>query len=109
MSIPKLEKVESSNIEAVGHDSNSNSLYVLFKSKKLYSYYDVNQLTYNNLLNATSIGKFINRVIKKNHSSTLIDDCFEINVAQVNTKDKIRFIDLISLSQIESLIPDCWF
>jgi hypothetical protein len=53
--------VESSNIVAVGFED--NTLYVQYPVG-LYAYDDVDEKTFNNLLNAESKGKFMNMYVK---------------------------------------------
>jgi hypothetical protein len=68
----KLTKVESSNLNALGHDAASGMLLVEFKAKKpgeaprLYLYEGVPEETYQKILKAESCGKaFITEVQKK--------------------------------------------
>lgn len=56
-------KVESSNVKSVGY--NENTLYVLFKNGGLYQYKDVPVKIYDELLVAESVGKYLNKEIKK--------------------------------------------
>lgn len=58
--------VDSSNIEAVCYmaDSNPRELQVRFLNGSTYSYSDVPQEIYEELLNAPSKGSFLNRMIK---------------------------------------------
>jgi len=59
-----MVNVESSNINQVGYDSDSNTLIIKFHSGGLYCYFDVDENLYNNLLNADSVGKFFNQHVK---------------------------------------------
>lgn len=67
MPIPKMTPVNSSNIDAIGHDDVAGELYVRFRSGKIYVYSEVPAETYNQLLQADSKGSFLNREIKPNH------------------------------------------
>lgn len=67
MPSPNMTVVDSSNIEAIGHDDVARELYVRFRSGKTYVYSEVPAETYNQLLQADSKGSFLNREIKPNH------------------------------------------
>lgn len=53
-----MEKVKSSNIEAIGHDAKTNELHVRFSSGATYVYHDVHRLYYQRMLEAASIGAY---------------------------------------------------
>jgi hypothetical protein len=70
MSIPRT-KIESSNLEAIEYDGETQTLLVEFKNKSLYSYALVPAELATGLLNAPeseesehSAGKFFNKKIK---------------------------------------------
>jgi len=56
--------VDSSNIEAIGYNSDAQELYVRFLSGATYVHYAVPDHIYEELLDATSKGSYFNRVIK---------------------------------------------
>ena len=60
-----LEKVESSNIDMIGHDD--NTLVIVYKSGSVYLFKDVPREIYDDFLKAESKGKFMNSVIKPNY------------------------------------------
>jgi len=67
-------KVKSSNIARVAYDEKDKELYVMFHSEyndklpvRKYSYLNVSKKTFNNLLNAESVGSYFNTKIKPNH------------------------------------------
>jgi hypothetical protein len=60
--------VESSAIAEVAH--HNRKLYIRFTNGRLYSYDDVPKDTYNNLINAESIGKYFHHYIQKNYACT---------------------------------------
>lgn len=62
-------KVNSSNIESIGHDSSTNTLEVKFKSGKTYNYFNVNFEKYSSLVNAKSIGQHFHQNIKDKHET----------------------------------------
>lgn len=59
----KMYDVESSNVKQIGYDE--NILFVLFKNNGLYKYADVPQNIFEDLLNAESVGKTLNKAVKK--------------------------------------------
>ena len=56
-------KVESSFVEAVGYDSDTNDLYVTL-SHGSYVYHGVPESVFHNFLEASSKGRFFNRNVK---------------------------------------------
>jgi KTSC domain len=67
MSDPEMQMVNSSNIEAVGYDADNGAIYVRFLSGDTYVYSGADQGTFEELLNADSVGSYLNRVIKPNY------------------------------------------
>lgn len=61
----ELQHVESSNIEAIGYDTDTNELYVEFKNGSTYKYMGVPFETYQELMDAESHGTYLNANIKK--------------------------------------------
>ena len=59
--------VESSNIADVGYDEASMTLEVGFKSGAVYQYFDVPQAVYQEFMNSSSKGIFLNTSIKNNY------------------------------------------
>jgi hypothetical protein len=59
--------VDSSNIEAIGYDPDTQDLHVWFLSAGYYVYSGVPQETFDALLYAPSKGSFLNREIKPNY------------------------------------------
>lgn len=62
----KLNPVKSSNLTAVGYNAEEKTLVVLFHSGQTYGYSPVSLDTYNELLTAESVGKYLNQNIKFN-------------------------------------------
>jgi len=57
--------VGSSMISSIGYDQSSGTVEVEFRSNgQIWQYYDVPELTYNELRAASSLGKAFNAVIK---------------------------------------------
>lgn len=56
-SVP-MQSVESTNIDAVGHDAAANELHVRFKNGGHYVYADVHRTMYQNMLSAKSPGRY---------------------------------------------------
>ena len=57
--------VSSSNVHSVGYDKNTSTLYVKFHSGQTYAYYFVPEFHYTRLLNASSVGSYLDTYIKK--------------------------------------------
>lgn len=68
----KMHSVKSSNIEAIGHDADSKTLHVRFKSGGLYAYHGVTTEQFAQLQSAESIGKHIHAHIKPKHPAKLV-------------------------------------
>lgn len=56
--------VQSSNVAEVGYEAYSMLLEVAFVSGSVYQYFDVPEAVYQELLRASSVGKFLNEHIK---------------------------------------------
>jgi len=56
--------VESSNIESIGYDADSETLEVEFKSSGVYQYYNVPEHVYQSFMEAPSKGQFLHVNIK---------------------------------------------
>ncbi len=54
------EQVSSSNLKSIGYDINTSILEVEFKNGRVYQYFNVPINVYNALINASSIGKYLN-------------------------------------------------
>lgn len=68
----KMYVVESSNVQAIGYDK--GSIYVMFKNDSIYKYQDVPTEIFNGLLEAESVGKYLNKEIKKTYECSRIWD-----------------------------------
>ena len=64
----KMIEVESSNIQAIGFDPKSSTLYVTFKPMSDYSYSGVDKDVFEEFLASESKGKFFHQYIKNNYS-----------------------------------------
>lgn len=60
----EMTRVESSNIEQVGYEEESETLQVEFKNGGMYQYFDVPQHVYEELRDADSVGKYLAYSIK---------------------------------------------
>lgn len=69
----KMITVESSNIASVGYEDKDKTLYVRFKSGKIYSYDQVERALFEKLLKADSKGKFFNKEIKWEYPYQMVD------------------------------------
>lgn len=68
MPITQMTKVESSQIDSMGHDPIHNVMQVAFKNGGVYSYSNVPETVYRDILTAESVGKAFNATVKKNPS-----------------------------------------
>lgn len=68
--MPEMNYVNSSNVEAVGYDDETNELHVQFLSGGYYIYYDVPRDIFDNLMLSPSIGSFLNREVKNVYQFT---------------------------------------
>jgi hypothetical protein len=72
MKIPELKPVTSSNIEAIGYDVESTTLFIKFIKGIIYSYSGVSQLIYRYLMNASSVGKYFRDNIEGKYTSKVV-------------------------------------
>lgn len=70
----KLTPVESSMIEAIGHNQETKILRVLFKNGVMYDYAGVSEEKYNEFKNSKSIGKEFHSNIKKKYEAKKIEE-----------------------------------
>ena len=66
MSNIEMKPVESSNIAEVGYDE--GTLYVRFTNNTLYTYFEVSEDLFHNLVTADSVGKYFNQHVKNEFS-----------------------------------------
>lgn len=59
-----MKPVSSSNISSVGYDADEQKLAVEFNSGRTYEYLNVPEEEYQNLINASSAGRYFNDNIK---------------------------------------------
>jgi ATP-dependent DNA helicase RecG len=64
--------VQSSNILSIGYDESLFILEVEFHSGAIWQYKKLSQATFNELINASSIGGYFNLRIKKKYEETQI-------------------------------------
>lgn len=62
----KRTPVSSSNLESVGFDVENNILEIEFNSGGVYKYFDVPKVVFEQLMSASSHGKFFHREVKGN-------------------------------------------
>lgn len=68
----ELIKVDSSNVDKLGYEN--EMLYVLFKNGGLYKYKNVPLFHYQEIMKAESVGKYLNKEIKKVFESVRLWD-----------------------------------
>ena len=62
--MPKMSRVHSSSVAAVGYDEDRHELSVKFVGGDTYVYAMVPPSVYRTLLGADSVGRFVNQTIK---------------------------------------------
>ncbi len=62
--MPEMHYVDSSNVEAIGYDSEARELHVYFVKSGNYVYLDVEEWVFNEFLQAGSKGQYLNQNIK---------------------------------------------
>jgi hypothetical protein len=62
--MPEMHQVISSNVAAVGYDSQNQWVYVQFLDSSLYAYKGVPEHEFENLRAAASVGSYLNRNFK---------------------------------------------
>ena len=67
-----MPRTESSAVTAVEHDARQRRLIVTFHSGARYAYSGVDETTYAALIQADSIGRFVNLEIKPHYPATLL-------------------------------------
>lgn len=64
MSMPEMHPVISSNIAAVGYDTENLTVYIQFMNGAVYAYKGVPEHEFENLRTASSVGSYLNRNYK---------------------------------------------
>lgn len=64
----KRKPVQSSSISSIGYDNESQILEIEFKNGSLYHYFDIPQSIFDQLMNASSHGTYLNRTIKGSYN-----------------------------------------
>lgn len=60
--------VSSSNVEAIGYDSDTQILRIWYLNGSVYDYLNVTPMEFDSLKNAPSVGSYIARSIKGSYS-----------------------------------------
>ncbi len=66
------QAVNSSNLQSVGYDPTSNTLEIEFRTKSLYQYLDVPASIYQELMVASSHGRYFNQQIRDQYQYIII-------------------------------------
>ena len=64
MSMPTMHPVQSSNVESVGYDEQSQVIYIRFLNGAVYGYKGASKAEFDGLLVAPSVGSYIHRNLK---------------------------------------------
>lgn len=65
----KRKKVESSSLASIGYNKKTKTLEIEFNHGSIYAYYDVDEKTYEDLMNADSHGRYFNNSIRDDYDS----------------------------------------
>ena len=60
----RMQKFVSEGIEAAGYEARSRTLAVQFKGGQIYEYKNVPSTVFNDFLNSSSKGGFVNTIVK---------------------------------------------
>lgn len=61
------QPVDSSNLNSVGYDADTETLEVEFRNGGVYQYFEVPPSTHQNLLDAPSLGSYFNSHIRNSY------------------------------------------
>lgn len=61
-----MQKVQSSNIDSIGYDSENKILQVIFKPDTLYHYFDVSEEVYKQIMASESKNKALRSLVFPN-------------------------------------------
>lgn len=64
MNRPEMTSVNSSNVQSVGYDPDTETVYVDFLNGSTYTYKGVPQFEFDNLREAASVGSYLHRNFK---------------------------------------------
>lgn len=67
-------RVDSSSIASVGYDAGTFTLEVEFHNGRVYRYSHVPAAAYRLLMQASSLGSFMNKFIRPRFTATRVDD-----------------------------------
>ncbi len=65
--MPEMHYVDSSNVEAIGYDSDAQELHVQFLKSGTYVYYNVEEWVFDEFMQADSKGTYLNAKIKPSY------------------------------------------
>jgi len=64
MNIPEMIPVSSSNVESVGYDKDTETVFVSFLNGSMYIYKGVSEYEFDNLRDSQSVGSYLHRNFK---------------------------------------------
>ena len=70
LTLPQMQAVDSSNVQAVGYDAASSKLYVAFKHGGTYSYAGVPPEVHKALVTSESVGGYLAKNVKGTYAYT---------------------------------------
>lgn len=63
----EMKPVASSNIQSVGYDESTETLRVQFNNGSLYEYHNIPVVVYNDLMQSSSLGAYLNRNLRNSY------------------------------------------
>lgn len=70
----EMKKVDSVSVMSIGHAPETSTLHITFHSGDTYAFHSVSAAKHQALLNAPSLGRHLNQVIKPNHRFTKVQE-----------------------------------
>lgn len=68
-----MQDIESSNLQSVGHDPETDTLHIRFKDGSLYEYTGVPAEIHEELMNSGSPGKYVAETLKGKYEHTKLE------------------------------------
>jgi hypothetical protein len=65
--ISEVCELDSSAIRSAAYDKSTNTLKIVFQSGRVYTYDNVDHMTYINLISAESVGRYFNKYIRDHY------------------------------------------
>jgi hypothetical protein len=94
MKARRLKRVESSSCRGVLYDSAARHLYIAFSNARMYRYIDVPAEVFAAMMEAPSMGRFVNSVVKVRFLAEDVDEPYELD-DDVQQKTELSLLELL--------------